>query len=329
MRRTSARARLISISCLHLVVAVSLAAPASAGLFVGSSSPLRLKIGALPGIEVLPTGLVPVSVLPGTPHGISAAAGVWNFAGVAAPTTPFTGIPLISGLTLTASFGAVSLTNGFSTPNALGTALPPPSATVCPGSCVGGPWPITGQMVLQVAGFPLTIPLSVVGQGGVTSVSLGTATVKMTGMPFATGQFHVTGIKTNVVRTFPGMLDRVQGTITELPPPMFKTLTTGNGFVSTQPSAPVQTRTHVTISGFDNITSAGLGTAKFVTPIRIDSNVLPLFAESQSSLGPLDRTLGVLSMKVTFVPEPGLGALLGAGAVGLWALGGRQRRRLR
>ena len=139
---------------------------------------LSVALGALPPI-ILPGGQAPVFVSSGTGDFVE-LAGLFGPANVPLPKSLFTGVNLISGLTL-ANFG-----NG--------------TKTVVGGVGTGG---LAGSALVNVLQlFNLSIPLSVVGQAGAT-VMAGSAGIQITviGQGWTTGVATVTGVTTGTVGT--------------------------------------------------------------------------------------------------------------------------------
>ncbi len=152
---------------------IGTAVPASSATLSLTGGVLGVAIGALPPITVAQSpGAIPILVSSGTgsfvePGGIFATAQVL-------PTALFTGVPLISGLSLTAS-------------NATKVVTPP--------TAVGG---ILGQSVVAVLGglVNLVVPLTVAGSGGSVMVTAFTLMVDVTGHIWTTGVATITGITT-------------------------------------------------------------------------------------------------------------------------------------
>ena len=163
---------------------------------------LSLTIGALPPVLV-PGGAASILVSSGNGH-FTEPGGAFGPVSVPLPKSLFTGVPQISGLTLT-GFG-----NGTKVFSGAGTAL---------GGLVGN------ALVTVLQSLNLTIPLSVVGVPGATvQAGAGSIIITVIGQNWTTGAASVTGITsttpgTNVVNTatITGSDNRTaghQGTIT-------------------------------------------------------------------------------------------------------------------
>ena len=220
-----------SLRLLVGTLLVLLPVSASASTLTINSSTLGLAIGALPAISI-----------PGNLSSLAVSSGAGTFtepalafgpATVPLPVSLFTGVPQISGLTLT-NFG-----NG--TKVCTGTG---------PLTCIGGLAGASLVNILQL--FNLTIPLSVVGVPGASTVA-GSAGITIT--VIGQGWTATTALVTGVTATTPG-------------------------------TAVVNTATS---PGSDNRTAGHGGTLKLVTGFQAITNVagtLPGFAIQTFSFAP-------------------------------------------
>ena len=146
------------------------------------SSTFALSIGALPPI-VIPSGAASIAVSSGTGT-FTEPAGVFGPALIALPLSLFTGVSLISGLTI------VGLGNGTVVCSNATPAL----------SCTGGVAGTTLVNVLQL--FNLSIPLSVVGNPGASVVvDAGGIVITVIGQKWTAGTASVTGTGDNLTNT--------------------------------------------------------------------------------------------------------------------------------
>jgi hypothetical protein len=154
---------------------------------------LGISIGALPPIQF------PQNVS-GVPISVSSGAGSFTepanlFTGsVMLPTSLFTGVALINGLTIG------NFANGTKVINTAGAIAGPRTMHVlrAGSGTLGGPGALTGTAFINVLGlFNLAIPLGVVGNtGGSTAVVAGTLAVSVNGTGWTTGTVTITGVTT-------------------------------------------------------------------------------------------------------------------------------------
>ncbi len=170
------------------VMVVGVATAAQAGT-LSMTGTLSLTIGALPPVTLASNGSTSIFVSSGA-GGFTEPAGIWGPAFVPLPKSLFTGVPQISGLTLTGFGNSTKIFNG-----TLGTAT-------------GG---LAGNAVVTVLqSLNLTIPLSVVGVSGATvQAGAGAIIITVKGQNWTTGIAAVTGVTsttpgTNVVNTATG-----------------------------------------------------------------------------------------------------------------------------
>jgi len=182
-------------SRLLLVAALALAGSGRAGAasltLTGGS--LGISIGALPAItfpcEVCP--LVLDVANPGQGGGFVEPASA--FAGsVMLPSALFTGVPLISGLTI----GNLANKQKTIAPGAVGGTRT--DRVLRAGGSLGGPGPLTGTAFVNVLKlFNLAVPLAAIGNTGQTNaVQAGTLKVTVAGTGWTTGAIQISKITT-------------------------------------------------------------------------------------------------------------------------------------
>jgi hypothetical protein len=197
---------------LAAALAVATSAPASAANFNLVGGTLGLSIGALPPLTVgqSPDPAV-IQVSSGT-GGFTEPAGLFLDPLVQVPKQLFTGVPLISGLTIT-NFG--NSTKSVAT----GGGLPGTAGPFQGGGGFGGPGPLTGNALVNVLLlFNLAIPLNPVGQtNGFVTAGGGGIQIQVRGTNWTTGVAKVSQITTgdapnasNTV-TFTGLDNRTAG----------------------------------------------------------------------------------------------------------------------
>jgi hypothetical protein len=295
-------------------------------VFSAPDSVFFTQLGGGQGLTVVGTyqngGYVTLSNNGGS-HDLAQGDDIWKTTGLAAGTSLFTGVALITDLVVTAANNAATVTPAFSAANSLAGNLTNSdqtiySGTICPTGCLGGTATVDGQTVVKVAGAPFPFPNTILGIGGTATIMIGTATIAATGAPFVTGKVRITNVTTNVI-SLPNRSGAPTGVGIILEPTsqeLVKTFTTMGGFRSTNPSGQLETRATVTLSGTNQLASAsGAGQVTLVAPLRIDT-------------GPLQvgNIPGKVRATYVFVPEPGTLLLLASGAAGLVLMG---RRRIR
>lgn len=146
----------------------------------GAGSSLSVALGALPAI-VLGGNDTQIFVSSGS-GGFTEPAGAFGPSTIPLPKSLFTGVPLISGLTLAGFGNGTKIVNG-----ALGTAT-------------GG---LAGSALVNVLQLlNLSIPLSVVGQAGATTMKAsGGIAITVIGQGWTTGVASVTGVTTGTPAT--------------------------------------------------------------------------------------------------------------------------------
>lgn len=309
-----------------LALGLSYAASASAGVFIAPESKYFTQLGGGQGITVSGTyayGGYATLTNNGGSHDLALGASIFRTTGLAAGTTLFTGVDLITDLVLTVANNPATLTASFSAPNSVGGNLTGSGATaysgtICPSGCLGGVAEVTGQVLVMVSGTAFPFPTDPVGIGQTQTIMIGTATIGVTGAPFVTGKVRITNVTTNVI-SLPGRPGAPTGPGILLEPTsqeVVKTFTTMGGFRTTMSTGQTSTLATVTLAGTNQLASAsGTGQVTLVSPLRIDT-------------GPLN--IGTIPGKVratyVFVPEPGVLLLLASGAAGLVVLGRNRRR---
>jgi hypothetical protein len=200
------------------IVAISLPSAGIADVIDVEASTLSLSIGTLPPIEVPsnPSQSIAVSSGSGT---FTEPPGIFGPTTVQLPRALFTGVSLISGLTI------VGLANGTQPCTQFDPAL----------ACTGG---LAGTTLVNVLNlFDLSIPLSVVGSPGATVMAgTGGITITVTGQKWTAGVASVTGVTVD-----PG------------------TQPTGTAFLTgTDARTAMHGGQLVLVSGFRSITNVGL-----------------------------------------------------------------------
>ncbi len=308
-----------------LAMTVSLSGTAMAGAFSAPDSETFIQLGGGNGITYNGTyqnGGYATLTDNGGAHDLTFSDDVFKTTGLAAGTSLFTGLALITDLVVTGANNSGAFTPNFSAPNSVGGNLTGAnqtvySGTLCPQGCLGGTSTVDGQTVVLVAGgaaFP--VPNTVIGIGGNVTLTLGTDAIIVTGGPWITGKFRVTAVTTNVI-SLPNRSPAVTGVGVTLQPTSMeevKTFTTMGGFRTTNTTAPILTQNTVTLSGTNNLASASAaGSVTLVSPLRIDTGPL--------GIGTIP---GIVKASYVFAPEPGTLLLLASGAAGLVLIGRRR-----
>jgi hypothetical protein len=315
----SRTARALLAACFGLLCA----GPAVAGVFDPTSSTLRFQYRGIQLPEIAGTsgggGSATLSSGGGSSLTLNEQAGIWQALGVTPGSSLFTGLPLITNLTVNVANQSGTYTDDFGNFATKPNPFNPSAAFgyICTFGCLGGTGGISGTTVVSVAGAQIPLSNDVVGRGGTTDFVLAPgATVRMTGGPFVTGAVRMTGISTPRI----SIVDRsVRGAAITLEPTSMervRILTTFGGDLTTNPSGQVSILNAVTLSGSRDLTPMGdVGTVTLVSPVRID-------------FGPigLGTVPGKYVKRFVFVPEPTVGAGLLAGVLALCAMGRRRRR---
>jgi hypothetical protein len=310
-----------------MALVFSVSGIAMAGAFSAPESTTFIQLGGGQGISYNGTyqngGYATLSNNGGS-HDLSVSADVFKTTNLAAGTSLFTGVALITDLIVTGANNSGTFTPSFSGPNSLAGNLTGAnqtvySGTICPTGCLGGNASVDGQTVVKIAGAPFPISNTVIGVGGTATLMIGPATIAVTGGPWVTGKVRITNVTSNVI-SLPNRSPAVTGLGITLEPTsmeVVKTFTTGGGFVTSNPTGQLETRATVTISGTNSLASASqAGQVTLVSPLRIDT-------------GPLNvgNIPGKVKTTFVFAPEPGTLLLLASGAAGLVLIGRRRTRK--
>ncbi len=309
-----------------LALVFSVSGIAMAGAFSAPESTTFVQLGGGQGITYNATyqnGGYATLTDNGGSHDLTIGDDIFKTTNLAAGTSLFTGVALITDLVVTAANNAGTFTPSFSAANSLAGNLTNAnqtvySGTICPTGCLGGIASVDGQTVVKIAGVPFAFQNTVIGVGGTATLMIGPATIAATGAPWVTGKVRITNITTNVI-SMPGRGGEIGIGITLEPTSMeeVKTFTTGGGFRTTNPTGQLETRASATVSGTNQLASASnAGQVTLVSPLRIDT-------------GPLGvgNIPGKVEAKYVFAPEPGTLLLLASGAAGLVLVGRRRSRK--
>ncbi len=175
---------------LALALAVGTSSQAGAILLSLSGGTLGFGIGALPPINfpLANPQTIDVTAQGGFVEPLGAFTGI-----VQLPTSLFTGVPLINGLTIEISNGekVINTANVIAGPRATGVVRPG-------NGTLGGPGALVGSSFVNALGlFNLSIPLSPVGNtGGFVNVVGGGLTIQVLGTGWTTGEVTLQGITT-------------------------------------------------------------------------------------------------------------------------------------
>jgi hypothetical protein len=287
--------RVLNLMTTVAIIVTAACSVANAGALDQAESYLEIKLGHVPTLRVGAKSNT-VSLSSG-PLAIVEAPDVFEIDDYAIESSAFTGLPLMSGFTLSLDANGGSYVESASYINPLGSG----SVTG-----LGGIGSFNGNAVLLLAGFDAAPPLSPIGFGGTVLAPVLANDLILTGVPFNTGEAKITGITTQVLfapslgitgAAFTLNLTTVQ-LMTAIP-------LTDNG-------SPVQTNT-VTVRGAIDLTSASqAGSIKMVSPFRIRTDTL--------------NKPGAFTKTFTFVPEPGTVIQLLAGAAVLAFMGKNRTR---
>ena len=286
------------------LMAFAIAAPAQAGVLDPGASSFELKIGALPSI-VLATAGGPEGASLANDGTVTVNAGIWQTISFSPGSALFTGVPLIDNLIVTVTNGAGTFAPSFTAGNPIG-----------PGTLSGGGVAaISGQSVIIVGPTGIPIGLGIVGQGGTATATALGAPVTVTGAVWATNQFQVTGLASNVVTITNGGRNGVQGVAFTLEPTLNENTVQATFMFKMNTFAITQTNVFMEGTRNTSVSSMGaqVGTVTLISPIRIITGLGFLLPGSAKQI-------------LTFVPEPGTLLLLGAGVGGLLIVGRRRMR---
>jgi len=176
------------------VGAIALAAPPARATLMNLT--YALQMGALPPIVTTVTVNVATVSMAGRYTQVSIPAGVIAV-GVVFPTSLFTPMPLLSGLTVVFSNQAGLFKTAMGgAPSGFDCAALGAAPDVCiedgPGN-LGGTMPLGGTAFLNVLGlFNVAVPLSVIGKGGTTTVIFGAHQARLQGAPWTEGTAQIT-----------------------------------------------------------------------------------------------------------------------------------------
>jgi hypothetical protein len=190
------------LSRLLLAAALALGGSGEAGAaaLTLTGGALGISIGALPPLSFPCTpaadaDLCPLVLdvtAPGVGNGFTEPANVF-VGSVMLPTSLFTGVPLINGLTIG------NLANDTKTINAAGVIAGPRTVNVLrPGTgALGGPGPLAGTAFVNVLGlFNLAVPLDPIGNTGASvAVVAGTLAVTVRGTGWTTGKITIDNVE--------------------------------------------------------------------------------------------------------------------------------------
>ena len=306
---------------------------ASAGLFSPNNSRLTIALGALEPLVVIGSynnigGWATLSNNNGS-HDLTDTSKIWTTSNLTVGTSLLTGVSFITNLTMTGYNGAGSFTRSWSSPNPVGggAGFTAQSGQLCPvvGTCIGGNnEELNGQIIVGIGGgfgsgpaiAMNQLPTAAFGVGGQMNLSIGIPIVVTNG-PFLTGKAVITGLTTNLIQIPARGTAPQTGVGVTLRPNSteeVRTFTTGLGFVTSNPTGPLQQLATVVVSGTNNLSSASQsGTVTLVSPMRVDT-------------GPLVGVIpAVIVKRFAFVPEPATALLLVSGAAGLVFIGHRRR----
>jgi hypothetical protein len=281
-------------------MALTFSTTASAGTFDPGNSFLDLKIGNIPTIR-LDAGTSSIVAMADDGfggHGIAMAGSLFQTTSFAVQSAAFTGFPQLTGLKIDLHQGSGLLADGFTAPNSVG-----------PGSIggFGGYVNATGTAILEAGGFFFTVDLSILGNGGTTSVlNVLNNTIVVEAEPYGTAPVQMTGLSSNILYVPSLGVTGVAFTLN---------LTTVQvvSAIEQTTAGQVDENYTVTVNGYNNLMSASqAGTVKMVSPFRMGTGNLA------------GNVAGASWLTLVFVPEPGTVLLLVSGAVGL-ALIGRKR----
>lgn len=262
-----------------MALVFSVSGAAMAGVFLNAESSTFVQLGGGAGITYNGTyqyGGSATLTNNGGGHDLAVDADVFRTTGLAAGTSLYTGVALITDLVITAANNTGAFTASFNAPNEVagnltGSKQTVYSGTICPTGCLGGTASVDGNTVVMVSGAPFPFPNTVIGVGGTQTLMIGPAIIAATGGPWVTGKVRITGVTSNVI-SLPNRSPAVTGVGITLEPTSMeevKTFTTMGGFKTSFPAGQTLEQATVTIAGTNNLASAsGTGQVTLVSPLR-------------------------------------------------------------
>jgi len=245
---------------------------------------------------------------------IAIEASAWGSLPLNVGTSVFTGVPLISNLT-------VSLRNPQGTFDEAGSSLPNPVGPGVVSSGIRGTFPLitSGRLSLLGLGLSLPIGLSLAGPGGdATPLATGSPSVRVhaTGGPFITGALSMTNVTTPWIE-LPDRPGAPTGAAISLRPEHLEAIRTLNPngqpiSSSSTASGSVGFLHRVGIAGSNHLATSGL--ISFVAPLRVSTVGL--------GVGDFPATA---RLTMQFAPEPASLCLLLPGIAALVLLGRRRQ----
>jgi len=185
--------RRIAARIASILFCVGLASPAGAALLTLTGSTLTVAVGAIPPVTFAQNvASIPVLVSSGG-GSFTEPAGI--FTGTAAlPTSLFTGIPIINGLSVAGMWNSTKLIAQGAQPG----GIAPFYGIHRAGGGLGGSGALSGRALLNVLGlFNLAVPLYRVGSEDAYSTSYSNANkVTLFGTGWTTGNVTLTGLTT-------------------------------------------------------------------------------------------------------------------------------------
>jgi hypothetical protein len=175
------------------------------GISIGALPPITFgcKNNTVPTDPVCPTPIVLTVTNPGAGGGFTEPADVFT-GSVMLPTSLFTGVALIDGLTIG------NFANSQKTIGTDGAAGPRTTSVIRAGGNLGGPGALAGGAFVNVLGlFNLAVPLNVIGNTNAsTAVVAGSLSVTVAGTGWTTGAITISNITTEPVP------EQVENTVT-------------------------------------------------------------------------------------------------------------------
>lgn len=300
------------------------ASSANAHVFDPTASFLSIRIGALTGGSagnvqgvIGANGNAILSGGAGSEVIVEVAKGmgkpnIWQVEGRESGTEFFTGTPTILNLFFTIQHSDATFTHSTGKGTFQGDPICAPGGNIRTTSCFGGgPSGLLGQVLVDV-GVGVGVPVGVIGAGGKTTVSLGSAFIAIEGAQWFTGTASITNIATNVIRITNNAVGPHGGRLGQ----------TGAGFTL---AATVNENTDIlTVDGITNIALAG-STSFGPNPQQV-TLVSPVHINASTVTGrpPIP---GVAVQVLRYVPEPGTMLLLGSAVAGLLVVGRKRMKR--